>query len=79
MQNKPQKKSSAAAPVIRPRLLNVNAAASYLATTIWNIRSLTWSGRLKPVKLGGARLLFDIHDLDAFVEQVKAAAAEQGS
>jgi hypothetical protein len=62
-----------AAPV-EPRLLDVRGAAVYLSTTIWNIRNLTWAGKLKPVPVGGARQLFDKADLDAFVEKAKARA-----
>jgi len=51
----------------------VRCAAAYLSTTIWNIRTLTWQGLLKPVPVGGARLLFDRIDLDSFVERQKTA------
>ena len=63
-------------PQLEPRLLAIGAAASYLSTTIWNIRSLTWEGKLTPVKLGKSRrLLFDKSDLDAFIDAQKRAAA----
>lgn len=63
--------SSTRTQPIVPRLLNVKQAASYLGTTVWNIRTLTWEKKIKSVQLGGARLLFDRADLDGFVERQK--------
>jgi excisionase family DNA binding protein len=57
-----------------PRLLTVAAAALYLSTTVWQIRTLGWERRLPTVKLGN-RFLFDVRDLDAFVESQKSPAA----
>jgi hypothetical protein len=72
----PKKKSAAnqkptQAAAVVPRLLDVRGAAQYLSSTVWNIRTLTWEGKLKPVPVGGARLLFDRADLDSFIELVK--------
>ena len=64
---------------IAPRLLRVEQAAQYLGITISFVESLYRSGTLKPVDLrtiSGARqkrTLFDVRDLDAYVERMKAA------
>jgi hypothetical protein len=66
-----------AAPVIPPRLLDVDAAAAYLSVSSWTIRDLEAAGRLPRVRLplNGERelkrLLFDRTDLDRLVERSK--------
>ncbi len=58
----------------KPRLLTVKQAAVYLNATIWFVRTLAWSGRIPYVRFG-RRILFDIKDLDEFIEQEKSTAA----
>jgi len=56
-----------------PRLLGVNQAAAYLGTTSWMIRKLVWAKELSHIRLG-QRLLFDVQDLNKFVESQKIPA-----
>ena len=63
------KKEAIAAPT--PRLLNVESAAHYLGATTWSVRKLAWDKEVPHVRIG-QRLLFDIKDLDKFIEQAKA-------
>ena len=55
---------------VQPRLLTIPQAAAYLATTTWAIRKLQWSRTVPYIRLG-SRVLFDITDLDAFVDRAK--------
>jgi len=50
-----------------PRLLDVKAAAHYLSTTIWQVRTLAWQKKLPVIRLGN-RILFDRQVLDQFVD-----------
>jgi excisionase family DNA binding protein len=63
------------APIaVEPRLLAVKVAAQYLGTTIWQMRTLVWSKKIRHVRFG-KRILFDRADLDRYVEeQLKQAA-----
>lgn len=55
---------------IQPRLLTVNQAALYLSSTTWAVRKLAWSQTIPFIRLG-TRLLFDLVDLDRFIERAK--------
>lgn len=55
-----------------PRLLGVKPAAQYLGATTWAIRRLVWENEVPSIRIG-QRILFDIHDLDRFIEQSKTA------
>ena len=55
-----------------PRLLGVNQAAAYLGTTSWMIRKLVWAKEISHIRLG-QRLLFDVQDLNKFIESQKVA------
>jgi excisionase family DNA binding protein len=57
----------------QPRLLTVKQAAQYLATSTWAIRTLGWSGTIPPVRIN-KRVLFDVRDLDKFVDSAKAVS-----
>jgi excisionase family DNA binding protein len=59
--------------VVEPRLLNIKAAALYLSTTIWYMRTLIWERKIPFLKLGNA-YGFDKRDLDAFITSQKTAA-----
>ena len=52
------------------RLLRVKRSAEYLDSTIWFVRSLIWSGKIKKLRLG-KRDVIDRADLDAFIEKNK--------
>jgi len=55
-----------------PRCVNVNQAAAYLGTTTWMVRKLVWAKEIAYIRLG-QRLLFDIQDLNRFIESQKVA------
>ena len=48
-------------------LVNVKEAAEYLAISPTSLRRNQWSGELPYVRIG-KRILFDIKDLDRFIE-----------
>jgi excisionase family DNA binding protein len=60
--------------VITPRLLNIQQASKYLGCPVWTLRDLEWRGELRGVRNLGRRLLFDIKDLDRYVDAAKAGA-----
>lgn len=55
------------------RLLTVKDTAAYLSCTVWAVRELAWAQKVPFVKIG-RRLLFDIQDLNRFVERNKVPA-----
>jgi len=57
----------------QPRLLDIRAAATYLSSTIWQMRTLVWEKKIPHVRLG-KRILFDRADLDRFVDSLKEVA-----
>lgn len=69
------KKGMELSPTAGPRLLTVAAAAEYLSTTVWQVRTLGWERRLPTIKLGN-RFLFDRADLDRFIENLKTPMAK---
>ena len=67
-------KGVVAITVPEPRLLTIKQASTYLACTVWAVRSLVW-GRHVPHVVIGRRILFDKADLDHFVDTQKSAVA----
>jgi excisionase family DNA binding protein len=61
------------APATTPRLLAIPAAAAYLSSTVWFLRTCVWERRIPFLKLGN-RLLFDRVDLDTFIVAQKQGA-----
>jgi excisionase family DNA binding protein len=57
----------------QPRLLDIKAAAHYLSSTVWKMRTLVWEKKLVHVRLGH-KILFDRTDLDKFVDALKDVA-----
>ena len=55
------------------RCLTVEGAAEYLGAHVHAIRVLVWKRQVPFLRLGH-RILFDIADLDRYVESQKAAA-----
>jgi excisionase family DNA binding protein len=55
---------------LSPRLLTVPQAASYLSSSVWAVRSLAWSKEVPHVRIG-RRVLFDLRDLDRYIERAK--------
>jgi excisionase family DNA binding protein len=56
-----------------PRCLTVEQAADYLGAHVHAIRRLVWNKEIAHFRLGH-RILFDISDLDRYVENQKSAA-----
>jgi excisionase family DNA binding protein len=63
-------------PVVRAvkRLYSVKEAAVYLGRSEWAIKEMVWAGKIPRVK-GDRRVMFDIYDLDAWVENNKMTFA----
>ena len=67
---------------MNPRLVDVKGAAFHLSVSTWTIRAYVEQGKLTPVRLPAVRgvkadcrrLLFDVRDLDAFVDRLKGGA-----
>lgn len=55
------------------RLLNYKAAAMYLGISLRAMGELAKDGEVRKTQIGH-RVLFDVHDLDAFIERVKKAS-----
>ena len=60
-------------PSLTPRLLTILQAAHYLSSTVWAIRQLQWSKAVPFIRLG-VRILFDINDLNKFIDAQKVGA-----
>jgi excisionase family DNA binding protein len=56
------------------RLLTVKQAATYMASTVWFVRSLAWEKRIPHLRLG-KRIVFDRADLDNFINASKEGKA----
>lgn len=52
------------------RLYSVREAARYLGVSRWSVRKLQWTGKLPCVRRG-RRVLFDVYDLNRFIEDNK--------
>jgi len=52
------------------RLYSVTEAAEYMGLTMWGLRHMIEVGRL-PVVRNGRRILLDIRDMDAYIDQNK--------
>jgi excisionase family DNA binding protein len=59
-------------PLVEARLFDIKRAASYLSTSVWQMRQLVWAKQIPNVRLGH-KILFDRTDLDKFVEAQKRA------
>lgn len=66
-------KKQEAAPA-QARMLNVQQAATYLACSVFAIRTLGWSQTIPSLKIG-RRVLFDRNDLDRYIDLAKAGGA----
>ena len=55
---------------IEKRLYNVKEAAKYLGRSVWAIREMYYAGKISCVR-DGRRILFDIVDLDTWIEKTK--------
>jgi excisionase family DNA binding protein len=52
---------------IKKRLYTVSEAADYLGRSVNAIREMQWAGKLPYIK-DGKRILFDIRDMDSWIE-----------
>ncbi len=52
------------------RLLNYKQAATYLGVSERSMKQLAADGEVRKVQIGH-RVLFDVYDLDGFVERIK--------
>jgi excisionase family DNA binding protein len=69
-----------ALPSPQPRLMGVEAAATYIDVTPRTIQRLIAKGRLMPVRIDGVRRVFvDRCDLDRLIEAAKAGAVGEAS
>jgi len=78
MPRKPRRKSpTTVASVSAPaaRCLTVEGAAAYLGAHVHAIRTLVWDKKVPHIRLGH-RILFDIADLDRYIENQKSAVAQ---
>jgi excisionase family DNA binding protein len=55
---------------LAPRLLTIPQTAAYLSSTVWTVRKLQWEKTVPFIRLG-SRVLFDINDLNKFIESSK--------
>ncbi len=62
--------------VVARRLLNAKEAAAYLSISRSKLYQWTERGRIRSVRID-ARRLFDVYDLDAFVESLKVNNAKK--
>lgn len=69
----PKATTSPSPAALAPRMLSVQAAATYLGIGPWAIRKLHWDKAVRGVFIG-RRLVFDRADLDKYVDSLKAAA-----
>jgi len=54
----------------KKRLFNVGEAAVYLGRSVCALREMIWAGKIPCVR-DGRRVLLDIQDMDAWIEQSK--------
>lgn len=72
------KVSRASSLPLRPRLLTVEQAASYIGRTREGVQHLIASGKLPCVK-ADRRNFVDVRDIDAWIDQNKSAEAGPGN
>ena len=70
LQRIPVTQTQPGAPVVTPRLLTVEQAASYLGRTKASVQHMVSSGRL-PVVKADRRVFLDVRDLDFWINQNK--------
>jgi excisionase family DNA binding protein len=69
----PKKNHKVQQPDVATRLLDLKAAAAYLSSTVWFLRTLVWNRSIPFLKFGN-KYLVDRADLDAFVASNKVQA-----
>lgn len=62
------------------RLYRTNEAATYLGRSAWQVRKLVQDGQLSVVQHSeGGQFLFDVRDLDGFIDRNKRVAPDFAS
>ncbi len=57
---------------IRPRLLPLKKAATYLGLTVWAMRERVWAGDIPVIRFpGGRKMYFDVEDIETFIRNNK--------
>ena len=69
----PLVESPLAQSTVTPRCLSIREAAKLLGATAWFVRTLVWERRVPFLKLG-KRIVFDVRDLEQFIEAQKEGA-----
>lgn len=64
---------SRALPTVQRRLLDYPGVAAYLSISLRSAKQLAHDGKLQKVLIGN-RVLFDVQDVDVFIEQTKRAS-----
>ncbi len=68
------KKPKPPKPVLPKRLYTEEEAASYLGRTLWGMRELRYAGKIEFIpgsSHSGSRKYYDVHDLDAYIDENK--------
>ena len=58
---------------MQKRLYSIKEGAIYLGRSVWAVREMLWAGKMPYVK-DGKRILIDIQDMDAWIDQSKVRA-----
>jgi excisionase family DNA binding protein len=64
---------SRALPTIERRLLGYPLVAAYLGISLRGAKQLAADGEIRKILIGH-RVLFDVRDLDSYIDRVKAAS-----
>jgi len=57
-------------PQLPKRLYSEKESAKYLGRSVWAVREMRYSGKIRYIK-DGKRVFFDVLDLDAWIEKSK--------
>lgn len=58
---------------VEPRLFTIPQIAKYLNTSVWSVREMLRTQRLRRVPICGKKIVIDRADIDALIEKLKAA------
>ncbi|HBB15744.1 MAG: hypothetical protein A3J94_14085 [Syntrophus sp. RIFOXYC2_FULL_54_9] len=53
---------------LNKRLYSIPEAGQYLGRTVWSVREMVYAGKIPYIR-DGRRMLLDIHDMDAWIEE----------
>ncbi len=69
--DRPAQTSSRMPPLVKRLYSAREAGISLGGKSAWTVRELMWRGELPYVTIGKRRIMFDVQDLDRFVEERK--------